>query len=272
MSSLNYRCMSSKQKPEDLAKLHEDHACTCEDPVKPMDWLDNPLWLDHHNRLVKEAERTDAFDLVIIGDSITERINGTRHQGNVMLPENRAIFESTFTKSGGGNVDALALGSSGDTSENLLWHLENGMLPDTTLNPKVWLVLIGTNNLGRKLCSKEATLRGILEVVARLRSKRPDATVLLHGLLPRSDNSMAKVMKEENYKLGYYWEQIQWINQRLKESCNDNLQCVYMETIDIFLSSKDMINKETLTDALHPSSEGIKKWGPLIVEKVQGML
>ena len=263
--------MFSKQKPEDLEKPHEKHPCTCEDPAKSKDWLDNSWWPEHHKRLVKEAERTDPFDLVIIGDSITQRLNGTRNQGNVMLPENRAVFESTFTKSGGGSIDTLALGSSGDTSTNLLWHLENGMLPDT-LNPKVWLVLIGTNDLGRTFCSKEATLRGILEVAARVRSKKPEATILLHGLLPRSDDSMAKVMEEENYKLGYYWEKIQWINQRLKESCNNDAHCVYMETNSIFLSSKETINKETLTDALHPSSAGFKKWAPLVVEKVLGVL
>ena len=281
-----------------MEKLHQKQKlCTCENPNEPNDWLENSLWIDHHQQMVQQAvsaaaassERTaDDLDLVILGDSITERINGTRHQGNVMLPENRAVFESFFTKAGGGKVNALALGSSGDTSPNLLWHLENGILPET-LNPKVWLVLIGTNNLGRTFCSKEATLDGILAVVTTLQSKKPDASILLHGLLPRSDDSMAKVMMDENYKLGYYWEQIQWINQRLKQWCRNNngvggvtntagRHCDYMETIDIFLSSTGedddgmMINRETMTDALHPSHKGIEKWGPLIVEKVQSLL
>ena len=244
------------------------------DPAKPADWLENPGWLDQHKRLVKQAEREDKVDLVILGDSITERLNGTRHLGTVQLPDNREVFLSTFTKSGGGNIEALALGSSGDTSPNLLWHLENGMLP-VTLNPKVWMVLIGTNDLGRTLCNKEATLSGILEVVATLRSKRPEATILVHGLLPRSDKTMAKEMKEENYLMKYFWEQIQWINKRLQETCESNVpggHCVYMETIDIFLASIERIDPKTMTDGLHPSSEGYKKWGPLIVETVQGLL
>lgn len=241
--------------------------CTCADPPTPESWFTNTGWDDQHDRMVASASTSKALDLVFLGDSITERINGTRSLGRRVLPDNRRVFESHFTKSGGGDLEAIALGSSGDTTNNLLWHLENGMLPHS-LQPKVWFVLIGTNNLGRSGCSQQSTLDGILAVLRHLQQKRPEpAKIVLHGLLPRSEKAMED---DDDYKVGVYWEKIQWINRRLKEACAGN--CVYMESPELFLSDADTVNSVTMTDGLHPSTEGLELWEPKIAALVRAML
>jgi lysophospholipase L1-like esterase len=242
---------------------------SCADPLTP--FACDEAWHDHHKDLIAAANSPGPFQFVMLGDSITERWNGTRHLGTVVLPENRQVFNSFFTKSGGGSVDGLALGTSGDTSTNLLFHLQNGMLPDS-LNPGVWMILIGTNDMGRTFCSKEATLKGILNVIHYLQQKRPDAKLLVHGLLPRSDDGLQKEMKDENYLVGKYWNEIKWVNNHLEEACDDSTNSIYMEAPDIFLGSPSTVNPETMPDGLHPSAAALKLWGPKIVEQVHKLL
>jgi lysophospholipase L1-like esterase len=71
----------------------------------------------HHEALVRSARSTSSdLDVVIMGDSITEHLNGTRFQGSVLLPDSYGdLFRSFFTREGGGTLEGLALGASGDT-------------------------------------------------------------------------------------------------------------------------------------------------------------
>jgi lysophospholipase L1-like esterase len=148
-------------------------------------------WMAQHNRMVGATLTASStkgdLDFVMIGDSITQRFMGTKLISAIPAPEYKQVFDEYFDKSqGGGALQGLALGSSGDVCTELLWHLENGMLPDS-LNPKVWIILIGTNDLGLSNCSKRNTLAGILNVAHFLREHKPNTPIILHGLLPRAD-------------------------------------------------------------------------------------
>jgi hypothetical protein len=55
------------------------------------------------------------LDLVMLGDSITERWNGTSNNGVSRIEHGRRPFEKMFTKEHGGTLEALSLGSAGDT-------------------------------------------------------------------------------------------------------------------------------------------------------------
>jgi lysophospholipase L1-like esterase len=66
--------------------------------------------------MVKDARDAPSnLDIVFLGDSITERWNGTRNYGTETIDGMRHAFETRFTKKGGGVFEGLALGSSGDT-------------------------------------------------------------------------------------------------------------------------------------------------------------
>jgi lysophospholipase L1-like esterase len=162
-------------------------------------------------------------EIVWIGDSIVEKWNGTKSMVPNPAPEFRAVFQ-TYFDSPAARSKGLALGSSGDTHNELLWHLENGMLPDT-LQPDVWIIMIGTNDLGRWGCSKSTVLAGILQVAQVLHTKRPKTPIIIHGLLPRSDVFRAPPV---DYALGRGWDQILWINRELKRSCTLHDECHYI--------------------------------------------
>lgn len=87
----------------------------------------------------------------------------------------------------GGEFNGIALGIAGDTAPNLLWRLMNGEMP-YGLNPKVWWVHIGINDLSMKGCSEEVVLLGILRVVEEIQNSRPNDIIVINSLLPVKRN------------------------------------------------------------------------------------
>jgi lysophospholipase L1-like esterase len=257
--------------------------CQCPDPLLPNKREGVDHWDAHHQVLVESAAdaATEELDVVLLGDSITEHWYGTGDMGTVARSKERVNFEQFFDKKSGAPLQGLALGTSADASTNLLWHLQNGMLPDQ-LQPKVWLLLIGTNDLGRLDCSKRTALAGILQVARYLHGKRPGTPLLVHGLLPRNDVG-ADEDHPEDLTRNRCWQDILWINRRLEKFCSLHSDCYYVEADDLFLTRVEsdadhpdgadaqgavMINQTLMPDALHPNVAGYDVWGPRIVEEV----
>jgi lysophospholipase L1-like esterase len=261
------RCIDS----DDARRLAK--TCRCSDPLVSTaraTWD----WAAYHRRMVAAAAAAaKQHDVVFLGDSITEHWNGTKQMGTIQLPaEYRAVFEQTFGEGG------LALGSAGDTTTELLWHLQHGILDEKSLQPRVFVLLIGTNDLGRG-CSKRTVLAAILNLAHYLHTQRPDAIIILHGLLPRAGSFGEK--PGDRQSLGLYWQDIDWINGELKRFCSLHPgEWFYLDTSAIFLSERKrrpgedqqelkMINKELITDGLHPNVKGREKWAPLILKEIQ---
>ena len=76
------------------------------------------------------AIKGHAFDLLLIGDSITHNFDNAAY---------KAVWEQFFAPR-----NAIGLGYSGGRTENTLWNLANGELEGQS--PKVAVLLIGTNN------------------------------------------------------------------------------------------------------------------------------
>ena len=112
-------------------------------------------------------------------------------------------------------------------SPDLLWRIQNGEMPQS-LNPSVFWLLIGTNDLGWAYCSPETTLVGILRVVEELKAKKPGSHIVINGLLPRSfDTKHGYVMKKKRRGIKHssknppsLWKDIQAINKQLEEYAN----------------------------------------------------
>lgn len=269
-----YRCFDA----DDPLEWKPTTACTCTDPMIPSK---RPLsaWNDHHQRLEKEAflstQKKD-LDLVMLGDSIIEFLNGTKSMGTVAYPEMRRLFETFFTKAGGGTIEAVALGSSGDTSNNILWHLQNGLLP-SRLQPKAWMIMVGTNDLGRLDCSKRNVLAGILHVAQVIHERKPGVPIIISALMPRSDKYEGAPASD--YSLGKRWTQILWINRELKKFCALHPEWIFFDANQIFLQKVEIeghdaqgaveINPAMMEDALHPSVQGYEAWAEGIVEIFQ---
>jgi lysophospholipase L1-like esterase len=139
--------------------------------------MDLPWWRQRFE--AKQAELHAAHPrLIFLGDSITQ--DWERH-----APPDWADFAPVWQRFYG-DRDAINLGFLGDTTASLIWRIRNGELDG--ISPKVAVVLIGANNLGRVHWSAEDTVAGIDTITAELHRRLPHTKVLLLGVLP-SDRS-----------------------------------------------------------------------------------
>lgn len=244
-------------------------------------------------------------DIVFLGDSITEEWNGRWHgktQENLGedmektdLDEIHDIFTSKFKKNKGASLEAIALGIAGDTCPNLLWRIQNGELPEA-LNPKLFWLLIGTNDLSYE-CSEEVILIGILRIVQELLDHKPDSLIVINGILPRtvgkdgllhhvhpnpssSTPSHNEVEGPTQDKLKHkfdYWPSIQGINRELKSFSLKHDRVEFFDGANIFLGSvsnayfersEKILIQELMEDFLHPSKLGHSIWADAIEDYI----
>ena len=153
-------------------------------------------------------------------------------------------------------------GWGGDQTQNILWRLENGELDG--VNPKVVVLLAGTNNVGDSAAPGDShtreddITRGLGAILRVIRSKAPTATVVLMGIFPRNDNMR-------------FIPLIDKINGNLSKLA-DGRQVRYLN-IDDKLADRHgrlfdgMMNAE---DKLHPTVEGYQVWAdalkPILTE------
>jgi lysophospholipase L1-like esterase len=184
------------------------------------------------------------------------------------------------------NVHALALGIAGDQTQHLLWRLDNGEMPDA-LQPKVIVLAIGTNNLGYGH-DLDATCRGLSAVLRYVREKRPQARVLLLGLLPRADRNNGKLPDPA------FGDNIIAVNEHLRSLVQQEAakQPNMVSFLDIFFFYKcdnnpsynmdPHVNPKTRTscvipktlmgDYLHPTALGHHMWADVIASEVARLL
>jgi lysophospholipase L1-like esterase len=154
----------------------------------PVQAADRPSPRPDQNSMLAHAEllekkKKGRIDVYFLGDSITRRWGTSDEQYKAFLENWRQNFFGW---------NAADFGWGGDTTQNILWRLENGELDN--VNPKVIVLMAGTNNVGKK--SPEGaedpraadTTRGIKAILDLCRRKAPQATIILMGITPRNDN------------------------------------------------------------------------------------
>ena len=145
---------------------------------RPVPRSDNNSRIAHEQLLAKTKQ--GRIDIYFEGDSITRRWGATDYP---QLLEN---WKQNFL-----GWNAADFGWGADRVENILWRLENGELDG--VNPKVIVLLAGTNNVGNRVppAGAEAVAadvtKGLLAIVRVMRSKAPDAVIILTGIFPRND-------------------------------------------------------------------------------------
>src|ERR1700689_18016 len=151
---------------------------------QPAPRSDQNSQLAHQQLLAKAAKAKNndgRIDVYFEGDSITRRWGATDYP---QLLEN---WKKNFF-----GWNAADFGWGADRVENILWRLENGELDN--VNPKVIVLLAGTNNVGNKLppdgidSAAANVTKGIEAVVRVMQSKAPKAVIILTGIFPRNDN------------------------------------------------------------------------------------
>jgi lysophospholipase L1-like esterase len=134
-----------------------------------------------HKQLLEKA-RQGQIKIYFEGDSITRRWGTSDEQYKHFLANWRENFFGW---------NAADFGWGGDTTQNILWRLNNGELDN--VDPKIIVLLAGTNNVGKQSPQVNDPRvseipRGIKAILDVFRKKAPRATIILMGILPRNDN------------------------------------------------------------------------------------
>ncbi len=200
-------------------------------------------WLRRHEDINQEAQARK-WNVVFIGDSITA---GWKSQAGA------AVWDKYF-----GNRHAGNLGIGGDQTQHVLYRLANGNLAGQT--PKLAVIMIGTNNLGRNRFQPPETIAGIAAVVQAVRTSSPDTKILLLGVFPRgaasNDPHRAKI-DEVNHALSALadWEDVH-----------------FLDIGHVFLEADGSLSKHVMHDFLHLTTEGYARWAEAIEPKVAELL
>eukprot|EP00747_Dinoflagellata_sp_TGD_P158447 gnl/TRDRNA2_/TRDRNA2_177817_c0_seq31.p1 gnl/TRDRNA2_/TRDRNA2_177817_c0~~gnl/TRDRNA2_/TRDRNA2_177817_c0_seq31.p1 ORF type:complete len:312 (+),score=18.53 gnl/TRDRNA2_/TRDRNA2_177817_c0_seq31:55-990(+) len=117
--------------------------------------------------------------------------------------------------------------------------------------PKVFMVLIGTNNLWRfgRVIPTTDTARGVEAAVNYIRGAHPKAKVLLHGILPRG-------IKIEQKRIQPAIDETNKLLQSFSQS--GELGVEYIDCGHVFRNQTDML--KLMPDLTHPSKLGYIKW------------
>lgn len=202
-------------------------------------WEISDEWRVHHERLLQAKGRADA-KLVFLGDSITEAWRGA------------PAFQTSF-----GRWSPLDLGIAGDLTQNLLWRIEQGELDG--IKAKAAVVMIGVNNLAGGFTA-EQTAAGVRAVVGDVRTRLPDAFVLLLEILPAHHDAADPLRT----KIGDC--------NRLLEGLADAGHVTVRDFGPLMLESDGTITRETMRDFLHPTPAGYERLSQAVAPLLEPVL
>ena len=205
---------------------------------------DSNSMLAHRQLLAKRTQ--GRIDVYFVGNSITRRWGATDY------PELLANWKANFF-----GWNAADFGWGGDKIQNMLWRLEQGELDG--VNPKVIVILAGTNNVGNAPGGDEKVadiVRGLRALVDACRRRAPNATIILTGIFPRNDN-MAVI------------PEITRINAALSRFA-DGRTIRYININDKLADQDGALFEGMMGDKLHPTVKGYQIWAdalkPLFTE------
>ncbi len=189
-----------------------------------------------HEQLLAKAKQ-GRIDVYFEGDSITRRWGATDR------PEFLAHWKRHFH-----GRNAANFGWGGDTTQNILWRLQNGELDG--VYPKLIVLQAGTNNLPStgpaKKSKVDEVVTGIEAIVSVCHQKAPEAAIVLTGVFPRSQNMSLK-------------ESIEQINTQLSK-LDDGKSIRFLNINDKLADTDGKLLAGMSPDGLHLSEKGYEVW------------
>jgi len=188
-----------------------------------------PKDVERHREFLERIKRGN-IDLVFFGDSITD---GWTTEG-----------ENTWSRFA--IYSPANFGVSGDRTEHLLWRLQNGELEG--INPKVVVLLIGTNNIGAIQGERpEWVFSGVEKIVETIRSRLPNATIVLHAIFPRDASA-----SDSRKRVGE-------VNEKIAKLA-DGKKIIFADFGASFLDANGEISADVMPDGLHLSRKAYDIW------------
>ncbi len=210
--------------------------------ITPVDRNELAWWKQMHAEDKAVAARGDV-DLLFLGDSITQ---GWANAG-------KAAWDKHY-----GKRKVANFGISGDRTEHVLWRIDDGAFEG--INPRLIVLMIGTNNIGHGSSTPEQTAKGIAEILKRIEAKLPETKVLLLGVFPRS----AKPGDDARQKVATI--------SRLIQPLADWDRVHFLDIGHVFLEADGTLPQSIMPDGLHLSQQGYARWAEAIEFKVAELL
>jgi lysophospholipase L1-like esterase len=206
----------------------------------------DPKSIAAHEQLLAKAKQ-GRIDVYFEGDSITRRWGATDY------PKFLAQWKRHFH-----GRNAANFGWGGDTTQNILWRLQNGEL--NSVSPKVFVLQAGTNNLPSRGPADKAKVdeivTGIKAIIGAFQQQAPDAAIVLTGVFPRSQNMSLK-------------ETIEQINTQLSK-LGDGKRIRFLNINDRIADRDGKLLAGISSDGLHLDAKGYDVWAealkPILTE------
>src|SRR6478736_335096 len=208
----------------------------------------NAHFFELHEKFLARG-KAGPIGVLFLGDSITE--------GWAKAPH---IWERYY-----GQWQPANFGIGGDQTQHVIWRIENGEL--NGLNPKVVVLMLGTNNSGA--WTAEQIAAADRKIVGMIRERLPEAKILLLAIFPRGPRKQRDGQPEP-------WEQrmavIRAANADLAK-LDDGKMVRFLDINAHFLGNDGTIPNIIMPDQLHPNAAGYQLWAeamqPLLTEMMK---
>jgi len=228
------RLMGLKKRYHDLREFYDVNTA-----VIPATRGDEPWWRERDQAATRRAKQ-GGVELAFIGDSITQGWEGG----------GKEVWEKFY-----GQRQPINLGFSGDRTEHVIWRLQHGNL--AKIQPKVVVLMIGTNNTGHLLQDPQQVAAGIERILEILAERTPNTQVILQAIFPRGRLPL------DSKRLNNVA-----INQIIRRFA-DGKRVHYCDLGSLFLESDGSLSPKIMPDALHLSPEGYRRWAEGLEPKLQ---
>jgi beta-glucosidase len=195
------------------------------------EWWSVSWWMPRHLQKLEEVKAKKDAQVIFIGDSITQ---GWEKDGFNVWNHNYAKY------------NAVALGFGGDRTENVLWRLQQGEVDG--LNPKVAVLMFGTNNTGHRQENPKTTAAGIKRNLEELQQRLPNTKILLLAVFPRDEKPDGDLRQINN-----------GVNAIISDFA-DNKKIFFLDINQAFLDANGILSKTIMPDLLHPNEQGYEIW------------
>jgi len=196
---------------------------------------------ERHNGFVETAKNGD-FDILFAGDSITDWWQQAAPNGGT------DVQKKYF-----GDVKIANFAVAGDTTQGVLWGLQNG--EGQGHKPKAVMLMIGTNNTGANTGFEIA--EGVGAVVYELRKDFPDAKILLLAIFARGAGPTdANRMKNDEAN-------------KIIARLDDGQHVIFKNINDKFLDDQGRLIGFR-ADNLHPNAQGYETWAMAVGDTLKG--
>jgi lysophospholipase L1-like esterase len=196
---------------------------------------------DNRHKNFMDIVRGSPIELLFVGDSITD---GWRNAGQTLWDQYWAPYK------------AANFGIGGDTTQGVLWRMQNGELDG--YKAKLIVMMLGTNNINRN--PNDEIVDGLRLIVEEYRKRQPQAKVLVLGIFPRTPAATDPIRAS-----------IKDINSKVAKLADDK-NVFFMDIGDKFLTADGALTPEIMPDGLHPNFRGYKIWAEATSGRIKELM